>query len=307
MPPGPPPLSRTRKPLRRPARMLPRLARPSQNPGGGLRGISVSALSLFHHFARLPLVADKSILVPCLHHESYAYLPLVATAFARARRVLFLSEGEARLATRIFGFGGWSRSSVAGAGVDISPLVASEQKVELGTLGRFVLCLGQGSGQEHRPGRPAYAAYRAGHANTRLDLVLAGPGEAALPADRTGILSLGTVSETDKHRLLSECAALFNPSIHESYSRVLMEAWHHSRPVVVHADCLATTTAVQDSGGGWVAGGEGWIRCFCPHRSPDAGPTGDRRRPAASTRRNTADGIGRSSATRLRFATSSTP
>jgi glycosyltransferase involved in cell wall biosynthesis/ADP-heptose:LPS heptosyltransferase len=212
----------------------------------------------------LPLVAEKSILIPCLHDEVYAFLPLVAAVFAQARRVLFLSEGEARLATRIFGFGGWSRSGVAGAGVEVPSLAASDQRVDLGVLGRFVLCLGrQGTGKNTDLVARAYAAYRVGNANTRLNLVLAGPGEAPLPADRTGILNLGTVSETDKHRLLAGCAALFNPSINESYSRVLMEAWQHARPVVVHADCLATATAVQDSGGGWVAGSEGsWLDAF---------------------------------------------
>jgi len=84
-----------------------------------------------------------------------------------------------------------------------------------------------------------------------------------LPADRTGIQDLGAVSEADKHRLLAGCVALFNPSVNESYSRVLMEAWHYARPIVAHADCLATAAAVLDSGGGWLAGSEGaWMDAF---------------------------------------------
>jgi glycosyltransferase involved in cell wall biosynthesis/ADP-heptose:LPS heptosyltransferase len=212
----------------------------------------------------LPLVAKRSILIPCLHHESYAYLPLVAAAFAQARRVLFLSEGEARLATHIFGFGGCSRSSVAGAGVEIPAVVAGDQTVYLGVLGRFVLCLArQDAGKNTDLIARAYSTFRAGNPNSGLKLGLAGAGEMVLPADRTGIQDLGAVSEADKHRLLAGCVALFNPSVNESYSRVLMEAWHYARPIVAHADCLATAAAVLDSGGGWLAGSEGaWMDAF---------------------------------------------
>ena len=213
----------------------------------------------------LPLVAEKSILIPCLHDECYAYLPLVAAAFAQARHILFNSEGEARLAARIFGPKACSRSTVAGEGVDAPPPpVAGDRQIDLGALGRFVLCLGrQDAGKNTDMLARAYSAYRASAPDTRLHLVLAGPGKAPMPADCTGISNLGAVSETDKHRLLCECAALFSPSIHESYSRVIMEAWFHARPVVAHAGCPATATAVQESGGGWLAETEeSWVAAF---------------------------------------------
>jgi hypothetical protein len=43
----------------------------------------------------------------------------------------------------------------------------------------------------------------------------------------------------------------------------MVEAWMHGRPVIVHADCLATAAPVRESQAGWVASGiDGWSRIF---------------------------------------------
>jgi glycosyltransferase involved in cell wall biosynthesis len=74
-------------------------------------------------------------------------------------------------------------------------------------------------------------------------------------------IDLGLVSDEEKQNLLRECSALAQPSQNESFSRVMMEAWLHGKPVAAHSDCLATAIAVQRSGGGWVAENEtDWAR-----------------------------------------------
>src|SRR5262249_6311427 len=63
--------------------------------------------------------------------------------------------------------------------------------------------------------------------------------------------------------LLANCRALVQPSRNESYSRTMMEAWLHAKPVVAHSECLATGRAVEASGGGWAAASEAeWAETF---------------------------------------------
>jgi glycosyltransferase involved in cell wall biosynthesis len=71
------------------------------------------------------------------------------------------------------------------------------------------------------------------------------------------------VSDEEKLSLLRNCSALFQPSENESFSRVVMEAWMHGKPVAAHRLCLATAVAVERSGGGWLAEAEEeWAQRF---------------------------------------------
>jgi glycosyltransferase involved in cell wall biosynthesis/ADP-heptose:LPS heptosyltransferase len=212
----------------------------------------------------LPLVSDKAMLIPCLHHEPYAYLSCVADVFRRARRILFISEGELRLASWLFGPGITVKGSCAGGGIEFPDVIPSDGSIDIEALTPFVLCLGrQDSGKNTDFLARAYAAYRERFPETELKLVLAGPGSIGLPSDSGVIINLGSISDAAKLELLESCEALFNPSTNESYSRVIMEAWHSGRPVVVHRDCLATATAVSQGENGWIAAGaEEWIHAF---------------------------------------------
>jgi hypothetical protein len=46
------------------------------------------------------------------------------------------------------------------------------------------------------------------------------------------------------------CTALCQPSLNESFSIVMMEAWLQGRPSLVHADCAVTRAHVERSSGG---------------------------------------------------------
>src|SRR5581483_7672605 len=109
----------------------------------------------------------------------------------------------------------------------------------------------------------AYACFKSRYPTSKLKLVLAGPGHGSFAAGIEGVFDLGLVEEGEKVVLLEKCLALFQPSRHESYSRVVMEAWFHRRPVAVHSECLATSLAIKSSQGGWSAGREEeWAELF---------------------------------------------
>jgi ADP-heptose:LPS heptosyltransferase/glycosyltransferase involved in cell wall biosynthesis len=205
----------------------------------------------------VPLVAERALLQPCLHDEAYAYLPSVAASIFKATRLLFLSEGERELATKLYGPSIISKSIVAGAGVEIAPVDDKDGSLLKRLNGeKYVLCLGRKD-----PGKKTdfiarcFEAFRHKYSDTRLQLVIAGPGQIELPMNCPGLVEFGVVTDAQKHSLLENCRALFHPSDNESYSRVIMEAWLCGRPAAASAYCLATASAISQ-GGGWIAANE---------------------------------------------------
>ena len=86
-------------------------------------------------------------------------------------------------------------------------------------------------------------------ADLKLVMVGQGPLQNAW-RDDPRIIQLPHVSEDEKWRLMQRCVALVMPSLLESFSLVTLEAWLAGRPVIVHADCKATTLHIARSGGG---------------------------------------------------------
>jgi glycosyltransferase involved in cell wall biosynthesis len=217
----------------------------------------------------LPIVSERAFLQPCLHNEVYAYLPQIETIFHAAKAILFISEGEAKLAQNLYGPGIINKSIVAGAGVENNSTISHHKSIT--TIQnfsvqkeRYILCLGRRDSTKNTDLLiRAFAAFRQEYPSSNLKLVLAGLGSIEVSDFEFELIDLGLVEEEEKASLLANCLALFQPSRNESYSRVMMEAWFNQRPVAAHQDCLATALAVQSSQGGWLAGTEQeWANLF---------------------------------------------
>ena len=83
----------------------------------------------------IDILGPQAFLQPCLHDESYAYLPEVAEAFYGAGRLLFNSEGELELALRLYGPGISTKSVLVGEGVevDVAPVASNGTTPETST------------------------------------------------------------------------------------------------------------------------------------------------------------------------------
>ena len=206
----------------------------------------------------LSLIPHKAFLQPCLHDEVYAYLPPVAEIFYSAAGILYNSEGESHLASRLFGPSIIPKSIIVGSGIETgyqatAQLPACIGDLELDTT-RFVLYLGRRDATKNVDFLiQAYHLFKRRYPQTILKLILAGPGECSYHAPESGIVDFGLVAETDKLALLKHCAALFQPSQNESFSRVMLESWFFERPVAAHKTCLSTAIAVETAQGGWLA------------------------------------------------------
>jgi glycosyltransferase involved in cell wall biosynthesis len=222
-------------------------------------------------FDALGAVKERAFLHPLLHDEPYAYLPQVEARMHDARGLLFLSEGEFLLAKRLYGPGIIKKSRIVGNWID-PPRTRSDAAFAHGALrgvldparDRYVLYMGRREETKNLGMLvQAHREHRMEHHASTLKLVLVGPGATSFTDAAGGIVDLGHVEDDLKHLLLANARALFQPSHNESYSRAMMEAWSHGRPVVVHEHCLSTALAVAQCEGGWVAATKrDWIQAL---------------------------------------------
>lgn len=191
---------------------------------------------------------EKSVLIPCLHDESYAHMQCFKEAFSRVNGMVFLSEPEKKLANKLYGVEGGRFCSI-GLGVDISTDVDAERfRKKYGLTSPFVLYAGRKDAGKRVDVLVRYfAEYKRRHPSD-LKLVLIGGGEIELPSK--DILDLGFVPVRDKYDAYAAANVFCNPSQFESFSLVIMEAWLAGTPVMVNGKCEVTKDfAVRTNGG----------------------------------------------------------
>ena len=207
-------------------------------------------------FAGLPGVAAHSALVPLVHEERPIYTALARHTLTLPRVLLVNTDAEAARITRV-ARGAVAPMARAGAGLDC-PTPPSPAFVRP-TPQPYLVVLGR-QGKT----KPLPAVWRALVSGSRLppldvggapvpwsDVRLVTVGEPSHLYDHVPhVIHAGYVSDAVRWDLLRGAVALINPSVYESLSLVLLEAWTVSRPVVVHRRCDVTADHVRQSAGG---------------------------------------------------------
>lgn len=196
-------------------------------------------------------VPSRAVLIPCLHDEQYAYVDIIASMFRQVRGALFNALPEQQLANALYG-------EVAGGEVGMG----FDPPEEVETLEPYfddgvpyLLYVGRKeTGKNVQLLIDHFVRMKETHPST-LRLVIAGGGSFAdlhrpQALERDDVIDIGHVSERDKARLIRHAQLLCQPSVNESFSIVLMEAWQLGTPVLVHGRCAVTRYHVTASGGG---------------------------------------------------------
>lgn len=189
----------------------------------------------------------RSILWPCLHDEIYAYLEPTREMYRACRGVMFNTYPESRLAQRLYG----THPGAQIVGVGFAPFEADSARFreQSGIRAPFILYSGRLESAKNVPLLIQYfLEYQRQHASA-LKLVLMGRGPEAIP-NHPDIINLGFRQGQPKLDVYAAATALCQPSVNESLSIVMMEAWLCRVPVLVHSDCDVTRYHVAQSNGG---------------------------------------------------------
>lgn len=191
---------------------------------------------------------EKSILIPCLHDESYAYMKNIKEAFSKVAGMIFHSEPEKQLAIRLYNLQGDSFVNL-GEGIDTdfqADAIRFREKYKINDP--FILYAGRKEeGKKVHVLVDYFVRYKERNPSD-LKLVLIGGGEIAIPSK--DIIDLGFVPAQDKYDAYAAAALFCNPSQFESFSIVIMESWLAGRPVIVNGECAVTRSFVSESNGG---------------------------------------------------------
>lgn len=201
------------------------------------------------------IAPEKSVLIPCLHDESYAYLESLSSMFRQVRGAVFNAPAEGRLARELYG-------EIAGAHAGLGFELWPQSEIEALTPYfkdnfPYLLYLGRKeTGKNAQQLIDDFIVFKSSHAHRQdLRLVICGGGDFSdlmrpQALKRCDLIDLTAVSERDKRRLIRHCQVLVQPSRNESFSIVLMEAWLLGRPVLVNGLCPVTREHVLQSAGG---------------------------------------------------------
>lgn len=192
---------------------------------------------------------EKSLLVPCLHDEPYAYMRCIREMVESCAGCLFNTPAEERLARRIFDV---RSGGVVGLGFDPPTEPADPAFASRHGLGRYVVYAGRLEQAKRVDVAVDYVCRYARERAPDLRLVLIGSGSYEPPADAREVIRLGFLEEPEKRAALAGAVALVHPSELESLAIVLMEAWLEGTPALVAEGSEVMREHVEISGGGIV-------------------------------------------------------
>lgn len=209
---------------------------------------------------------EKSILIPCLHDESYAYLKLTKKMMERVKGLAFLANPEQELANKLFDLSKVHNETL-GAGVETEwygECNAERFREKYNLHNNFILFAGRkDTGKKADELLKFFCKYIDSNPKRKLDLVFLGGGTLEIaPQYKELVHDLGFVSTEDKHDALSAATFLCNPSHFESFSIVIMESWLAKRPVLVSSHCEVTKNfASKTNGGLWFKNYAEFVGC----------------------------------------------
>jgi len=199
---------------------------------------------------------DRSILIPCLHDESYAYMQLLKEKMGSYKGMIFNAKPEYELAKELYNLSD-VRCAVLGLGVDtdwkdkVSP---KDFRSKYGINDDFILFAGRkDAGKKADELTHFFIKFKKENPGCKLKLVYLGGGKlpVEIPAGfESEVIDLGFISAEDKYNAYAAAEVFCNPSFFESFSIVIMESWIAKRPVIVSGHCAVTTHFCIEANGG---------------------------------------------------------
>lgn len=197
---------------------------------------------------------QKTLLVPCLHDEGFAYTRSLRKMFRSVAGIMFNSEPEMDFGRRLYNLNA-GRCAVVGMGMnpfETSPRAFAEKH---NFHSPYIIYSGRREAGKGIPLLLDYFALFRQRQKIDLKIVFTGSGPVEASAELVPhILDLGFVPEEDKREAFAGAIAFCHPSLNESFGIVLLESWLARTPALVHERCAVNRYHCRKSNGGlWFA------------------------------------------------------
>ena len=222
------------------------------------RAQDFSTIHLCHYFSgsshRLACIApEKTILHPFIHDEPAAYHKAMSWMFSCARGAIINSEPEIDIGVK--SLQGMLPDLYFPIGNGITLLDEQYRQASANRkLKNQLIYIGRIIPEKNIKALINWITGYNSTASEKISLLFVGQGQPFETKKLTAspyVQYAGWVDEDSKLELIKDSLALVQPSLLESFSLVIMEAWALKKPVIVHADCSATRYHVNNSGGGF--------------------------------------------------------
>lgn len=182
----------------------------------------------------VPIVPEKSILIPLAHPDKPLYFALNLPIFTRVRHIAFNTPSEERLCRRVFGRA-LAPGSIVGCGIEeVEPADWDEVRQRYGLPERYILYLGRVTRQKIGRIIPEFLKYKRKYGGD-VKLVLVGGIDPEIERPDSGeVILTGFVDDAEKSAIIRHAAVMVNPSNMESLSLLMLEAMQNRIPVLVN-------------------------------------------------------------------------
>ena len=220
----------------------------------------------------MPIVSERSVVIPCLHDEEYARLDVIRPVLSDPKALWFLSEPEHEVAHRLGPVAG--HHVVTGAG--INPPVGYDPggfRRRHGLERPFALYAGRRETDKGWDWLVETFAAAVALGVPDMDLVTVGVGDVEVPPQLEGrLIDLGFLSDDERDSAFAAATVYLQPSRMESFSRSVMEAWLAGTPVLAIEGSEVVAWHCRRSGGGLTFSGAEDLAAALDmfHKAPDA-------------------------------------
>ena len=196
-------------------------------------------------------VPEKVLLIPCLHDEPFARVRRIQSMFKAVRGFLFNTEPEQQLAHRLIDGLSPKVEAVIAMGIEPFDVAKDAFAKRTGITAQYVLYSGRREPLKGTPTLVDYVGCFRERTGRDIKLVMTGSGHVDIPESlRDHFIDLGFVSEQEKREAMAGAVAFIHPSVNESLSIVILEAWLARTPALVHARGEVLRWQCESSNGG---------------------------------------------------------
>ena len=204
----------------------------------------------YHTLRGLPLVKEKSILIPTSHKCDYIEHSLFFKIFNMPKAIVYLTEEEKEMCNTIF-HNHYISDKVMGVGIDVAKNINLDDFKKKNKLDNYIIYIGRIHNSKNCSSLfENFIEYKEKNAESNLKLVLIGHNQMEVP-NHKDIIELGFLTEEEKFDALAGADLLVLPSKYESLSMVVLEAMAVKTPVLVNSECAVLKGHCDKSNGGF--------------------------------------------------------